>query len=490
MSEVREPEKKEVSYRRAKLWQIIFYSMNALIGMSMYSLIGMASYAASIGYGIATILVGYILTGTRIFDAVTDPMLAFLYDRVNTRFGKIRILMITGWIIEAGAVLFMFHFASSKGYGAGMFILIYMIYIIGYTICNMTALTIPPLLTNDPKQRPMLGVWQTIFNYLVPVVLTIVLNVVLLPKFGGSYNQQFLSAAAYICVAVSFIGLIAVCLSVQEYDIPENFAGLERTHEHLRLRDMLDVLKHNKPLQCYIAAAASDKIAQQAGSQAIVTTLMYGILIGNMGMATMLSMISMLPSIVFAAFGAKYAGKHGNKETIVTWTKICIAVSAVLILFLSVINTRRIASLGPIMIIYVILDMMLNGAKMCVTVGDSAFLSDIVDFELERSGKFIPAVVTGTYSLVDKLVSAFSAAIAAGGVALIGYTSAMPQPGDALTPAVFWMCIILRYGLAIGGWIVTLIAMRFCKLDKAAMAQVQENIQERKEKMSDEEEMA
>ena len=74
-----------VQYRRAKTWQIILYACNALVGMSVYSLINMASYSASIGYGISTAVVGVILTATRILDGVTDPMLAFLYDRVNTR---------------------------------------------------------------------------------------------------------------------------------------------------------------------------------------------------------------------------------------------------------------------------------------------------------------------------------------------------------------------------------------------------------------------
>ena len=32
-----------VQYRRAKLWQIICYACNGLVGMSVYSLIGMAS---------------------------------------------------------------------------------------------------------------------------------------------------------------------------------------------------------------------------------------------------------------------------------------------------------------------------------------------------------------------------------------------------------------------------------------------------------------
>ncbi len=69
--------------------------------MSIYSLIGMASYSASIGYGITTAAVGIILMLARILDGFTDPMLAFVYDRVNTRFGKLRILLISGYLIEA-----------------------------------------------------------------------------------------------------------------------------------------------------------------------------------------------------------------------------------------------------------------------------------------------------------------------------------------------------------------------------------------------------
>ena len=61
-----------VQYRRAKLWQIILYSCNAMVGMTVYSLIGMASYSASVGYGISTAVIGIILTCTRIFDGVTD----------------------------------------------------------------------------------------------------------------------------------------------------------------------------------------------------------------------------------------------------------------------------------------------------------------------------------------------------------------------------------------------------------------------------------
>ena len=470
-----------VQYRRAKLWQIILYACNAFVGMTVYTLIGMASYAASIGFGIGTAVIGVILTGTRILDGVTDPMLAFLYDKVNTKFGKIRILMIVGFAIEAVALLCMYDWAAGKGLGMVAFVLFYVIYVIGYTIVNMTAQTIPPLMTNDPKQRPTLGVWVTAFNYMVPMALTMLLNVGLLPKFGGTYSQEFLSAACKLCLTLAAIGVVLVCIGVSEYDKPENFQGLTKERQPLKVKDMVEVLKGNRPLQCYIISAASDKIAQVTASQAMITTMLSGIIIGNMGISTILTVIGMLPSILFAVVGAKYAGKHGNMETIVTWTKICIMISVVMCAFFVVINPKDIAKMGAITIVYVVLTLCKNGANMCVTTANTAFMSDLIDYELDRSGRYVPAVVTGTYSFLDKLISSFGAAIATGAVALVGYTTTVPQPGDPATPAIFWLTMFLTFGLPIIGWICTLAAMKFCKLNKAEMVEVQKRIAAKKE---------
>lgn len=428
-----------------------------------------------------TLAVGGILTFTRIFDAITDPILAFVYDRVDTRFGKIRPLMLVGWVIQSIGLMSMFSWFSSKGLGVVAFILLYMLYVIGYTMVNMTAQTLGPLLTNDPQQRPMVGVWSTALNYVVPMVLSIVLSVVLLPMCGGTYNQQYLTLAATVCVLVSLLGVILVCIGITPYDKPEFYNGLAANKEKLKLKDMLNVLKGNKPLQCYIISASSDKIAQQAASASVVSTMLSGILIGNMGLATILSVIGMLPSILFAIFGAKYAGKHGNQESIVVWSRNSIIAAIVAVIFFVVIDPSTIASMGVTMILYIILTLVCNGFMMCVTTANAGFMADIIDYELDRSGKYVPAVVTGTYSLIDKLVSAFSAAIATGCVALIGYTTTMPQPDDPSTPGVFWMTMFLKYGLAILGWICTLVAMRCCKLSKAEMVNVQKRIAEKKQ---------
>ena len=77
-----------------------------------------------------------------------------------------------------------------------------------------------------------------------------------------------------------------------------------------------------------------------------------------MGLATILTVISMIPSIFFAAFGAKYVGKHGSKKGIVSFTCISMVITAVLVVFFIVIDPKQIGVMGsPAMIIYVVLSL-------------------------------------------------------------------------------------------------------------------------------------
>ncbi len=487
-----------VNYRRAKLWQIILYATNALCGMTVYSLMNSyASYIAGLGFAITAVTAGAIITGTRILDAITDPILALVYDKVDTRFGRLRILIIGGFTIEAIALILMYvvlpKFNLTGASGLIAYTLLYIVYIIGYTGQNMTAQTFPAIMSNDPRQRPTIGVWVTAFNYLVPIVLSVLSNIVILPMFGGEINLQFMGTLTLIFMTLGFLGVILVSIGISEYDKPEYYKGTKK-QEPLKIRDMIEVLRNNKPLQCYIAAQSSDKIAQISATQGVISTMLAGILIGNMAMSTILTTVSMLPSIIFAVFGARYAGKHGAMRSIVTWTKRCMILAATMLVFMFVLHfsgvgISSIASFGIPMILYVALTLILNGCKMCVTTGSNSFMADIIDYELDRSGKYIPAVVTGTYSFIDKLISSMGTLVAGICVVIAGYHgTTRPQPGDPATNAVFWVTMTVMYIMPLIGWAITLIAMKKCNLTKEAMVEVQKRIAKEKEEIKAEKE--
>ena len=469
-----------VQYRRAPTWCIAIGEMQGGAAMAFYSLVGLMSYVASEGYGIALGVAGIILTATRWFDGIIDPFLAVWIDKLHTRFGKLRILMLLGLAIRSVAMLMLFVWFSGRTDNVVLFIILYMVNIVGNSIFDIAGNMLPAVMTNDPRQRPTVQVWATIYNYMFPMILAVVSTMVILPMFGNQYTREMLSLTCIIYVIVAWVLTLIACIGLTPVDKPENFMGITAGGDDVSLKDMGKFLAKNRPFQMYVIAAVSDKLAQQVNSQTIVSTLLFGILIGNIQFGTMLSMISMLPSIIFAIFGARYCGKHGSKESTVTWTWVCIAIAVASILFCTAIDMRAVSTNIGLTVAFFVLLLAMNGAKMCVTTANGSMRADIVDYELDRSGKYIPGIVTATYNFIDQLISSLGVTIATLCVAAIGYVNTVPQPTDAPTPAIKAMALFLYFGMPILGWVCTVIAMKFYKLSKQELVGVQKRIAEKK----------
>jgi GPH family glycoside/pentoside/hexuronide:cation symporter len=472
-----------VTYRRARTWEIALSQMNNGSAMIFYVLVGLMSYLQNSGYGIAVAVAGLILTVTRVFDGLIDPLLALVIDRVSFSFGKLRFFMLLGWLIRSLAILMLFVWGAGTGLGAWYFIAVYVVYIVGSSMNDIAGQMSGPVLTNDPRQRPTVQVWATVYAYFVPAAFTILSTLVFLPRHGNQFTVGMLSETAITYVACSLVFQILACVGVSRIDRPENFAHLTdaRNKVDVSLRDMWNLLTKNGSFLRYLISGASDKLGQVVKSQAVIGTLMWGILLGNMQLGSLLGLIAILPGIVFAIFGARYTGKYGSKAATVTWTWICVVLAAVLTVFCLVVDMRSILASLPLTIGFFLVYLLLNGASMVVTVASGTMRADVIDYELDRSGKYLPATVTATYNIVDQIISSLGAALALGAVALIGFNTVMPQPTDAPSTPILLMSLLLFFGLPILGWVCTLIAMRGYKLTRTEMIDVQKRVAERRE---------
>ena len=479
-------EKDGVVYRRAKLWQIILSQLSTAAPMCFYVLMSYATYIGNSGYGILVAVTGIVMTASRVFDGVTDPVCAFIIERVNTRFGKIRIFMLAGWAVMALATTAMCNWGAGHLSGVSgliFFIVCYMVYIVGYTLSGISGAMVGPVMTNDPKQRPMLSVWSTIFSYLTPMIISMVTMLAVLPKYDNVIAIPFLSELNLIVVAFALVYYLAACAGIAAFDKPENFVGVsaeKKEEQKTSFKDMWSLIKDNKELQRYMVAACSDKLTQTIGGAAVVSTMLYGIMIGNLSISTIISTVAMLPSIIFAIVGAKLAGKQGNKKTMVVWTWVCIAFNALFALFLLVSDTTSITVAVVPTAIFFLFTFGNSATKMVVSTATTAMRMDVIDYELYRSGKYMPATVSGTYSFIDKFISAFGATITTALIGIIGYTTTAPQQGDPLTTGVRVMTVLLWCGAPIIGWICTILSMKNYSLDRERMVEIQKDIADKK----------
>lgn len=151
---------------RAKPYQLVLFPFNN--GATNVYYILTITYIAYYGNGVlglALMFATTMVTVMRLFDAVTDPIIGALIDKTNGRFGKFRPYMVLGNVIMAVSA-FLLYFGTRLIPDTMMwlrytsYVVIYALYVIGYTFQTSCTRSGQTVLTNDPKQRPMF----TIFN--------------------------------------------------------------------------------------------------------------------------------------------------------------------------------------------------------------------------------------------------------------------------------------------------------------------------------------
>ncbi len=139
-------------------------------------------------------------------------------------------------------------------------------------------------------------------------------------------------------------------------------------------------------------------------------------------------------------------------------------------------------SFGFMNIAFVVLIIALNGIRNIGSNMMIPMMADCTDYEVHRSGHYVPGLIATVYSFIDKLISSFATTVVGAFVAVIGYKNSVPRVGDASTPEILMITILLFCGMPILGWIASIIAMKFYPLTGEKMKEIEDSIAETQQK--------
>lgn len=462
---------------KVKQWQLILAPASACIPTMFIILLTFASYVATGVYGVSTVLAGYIITGTRVFDAITDPLIGLWCDRFESKWGRARPLTIIGWAIMSVSVFAMFKLGLGAGLGklsVLVFILIYLVYILGYTIFNIGSGLVQPIMGKNLKDRAILARGQTVYTTVLSSTISMILAATLMPKHNYKMGLPLFADLCVMVILASavLIAITYIAVTTSGTDVMASYKGMSK--DPIKMKDALDLVLHNRDMQMYTIAAASDKLALQTASNSAITVMIFGIIIGNYKFNASLNLVNMFVTLALLFFFvSRLAGKSGLKKANILWTSTSIAMYALMWVFLLCVDTLQITVNPVLKVAFIVLYCAMGASKMATSCVSNPLRYDIIDYEFSRSGRYMPALVNTVYSFIDKLISSLASTIVALSVAMIGYTEGMPQATDELTSGVFWVGTFLWLGVPIIGYVCTLVAMRWYKLDKKTMDEVQ-----------------
>ncbi len=174
-------------YNDCPTWRLGLFALNNIAtNLYMFAMGYISMYASGIA-GLLVTVVGFILTAMRIFDGITDPIVGFLIDKTDGKFGKFRPFIVVGNII-LGIMTFIIYTTVHKvpeNIRLIYFIGCYAVYIIGYTCQTACTKAGQACMTNNPSKRPKFGLFDAIYNAILFNGMQIYISSYLVPKYGG-----------------------------------------------------------------------------------------------------------------------------------------------------------------------------------------------------------------------------------------------------------------------------------------------------------------
>ncbi len=474
---------------RAKFYQLALFPMNN--GATNVYFVLILSYIANFGnavLGLAMLFASFMVTGMRVLDAITDPIIGALMDKTNTRFGKFRPFMVIGNAIMAISVLLLYVVTplvptSMMWLRYTLFILLYAVWVIGYTFQTSVTRSAQAVLTNDPKQRPLFTVFNTIGSLAGMGIMQVVGMVMAWDSFAGDYNATWYAIMTPIGIVISIILTILAIIGIAEKD-NEKYFGIGGQQEAIKISEYISIVKANKPLQRLMVAGGGCKLALAIAQNMTVLIMLYGCMMGNYDTFNMVFMaLGYVFSAPFFLFTVRTSQKHGQKASLMKYVKIALAcyVGVLVLLLLwkqgdPTFNLSLMGENGLSINLYTIAFILFFG------VGYGAYYStadmpipmvaDCADYETYRSGKFIPGIMGTLFSLVDKLVSSLAAAVVSVALMCIGIHD-LPTKVTPYAEGMNWVVIALFCLIPMLAWALTLIAMKGYSLDGKRVKTIQ-----------------
>ena len=258
---------KASSVNRAKLYQLVLFPLNNGATNVYYVLV--LSYIATFGSNVlalGTLFASVMVTAMRLCDAITDPIIGALMDRTNGKFGKFRPFMAIGNLIMAASILVLYGITPMipdtmmwARYAA--FVGLYFVWVIGYTFQTSCTRSGQTVLTNDPKQRPLFTIFNTVGSLLGMGVMQFLAPILAKNYEGGYSSAGFFRTLAPVGIVMSIALTILAIIGIWEKDQPKYFGiGGEKT-EKVKVSEYLQIIRENKPMQRLMIAGAGTKLA-------------------------------------------------------------------------------------------------------------------------------------------------------------------------------------------------------------------------------------
>ncbi|MBC6297939.1 MFS transporter [Listeria sp. FSL L7-1517] len=391
-------------------------------------------------YGLSAAAVGTLFLVARVIDAFDGPLIGIMIDRTHTKWGKSRPFFL--WFSIPFGLMCVLTFMTPDFSDGGKLVWAYVTYIlvgVFYSCVNLPITSILPSLTNNPKERTILGTIRQFGGTLGQIIVTVFTLPIV--AFLGAGDQQ-----KGFFLTILLFSIVAVILLLNTFvNTRERVANVQKV---VRLKDSIKAIKRNWPWVIMILINFIYWMAMTMKNQTTIYFFKY-----NLGREDLVPIIMALAfgSLLTLLFTPTVAGKFGKRNTMV--------IGLILAIIGQVIMGIGAHSLS---IAIIIAGVIVNAFGTGFISGLlSVMLADTVDYGEWKNGVRAQGLLTSASSFGAKFGMGIGGALTAGILASAGYQANQVQTASSLQAIEFnfvWLPIV--------GFLIASVALFFYRADK------------------------
>ena len=438
--------KKPATGLTKKHW--IGYALGDMGGCMTFALMGsmVTRYYTNVLH-VDTVVLAILLAVWNIWDAVNDPLMGALMDKMFAKHpsakGKFR-----PWLLRATPLLaitsIIFWTVPTFFEGTAMICVLFICKILYegcYTMFNIPMGSLLSAMADTDEERASLssarGFGGTLGN-----MLPMILFPILLQTFGDS-NATGYAVGATVCALIGAVMCFLHYLWTEERNIVETNP---EDAQNIKLTDILGVFRKNRAFLALcihgICVCTNQYVGQTLG------TYMYADVLGNIGMMSLQSLISMPLMFVTLIVAPKAAKKFGLERMI----RVCLLIGC-----LSSVTLFAMQMLFTVPALVHMIWISLSSAFSSVSIYMQwGLVGEAIDYNEYLTGKRTEGSIYGTFNLSRRIGQTIGNSAAVLMLGWIGYDTVVAAAGGVQTAGVITgikvLCVLLPAIFSLGSW--------------------------------------
>lgn len=373
------------------------------------------------------LVAGALITGSKLYDAFTDPLMGTISDRTRTRWGRRRpYLMIGG--IACGVTFAALYSLPEMANPTAMYVAVGLALVLlstAYTIYNVPYLAMPAEMIDDYHERSVMMSYRA---FLISIGTFV--GVSGTPAALAWMQEQLgLSAAvAYRNLGIA-IGTVMALAMVSAFFGTRNARFTEPVESALPIRERVRLIVNNHQFLLFLGIKLTGLFSLAA---VLATSFFFVVYVmeRSVGVVTFYGIAQLTAQMIGIPFWLSLSKRVG-KSRILVYSSI-----STLILALSWLLSGPEEPLA----IYTARGFLLGLASGGTLLGTQAILPDVIEYDYRRTGLRREGVFAGTISFIEKTAGALSGVVIGGILSVMNFDKSLP-PGEQPDSAILGIMI-------------------------------------------------